>query len=276
MDAADVMVLGAGYVGGVVARRARARGLRVVATVRREERAEGLRRDEVGIVVAEVLRGEDVAAFVGERTLVVVAFPPDGESDARVAAGVARARAIAYVSSTGVYGARRGTIDDATPVEAPAGPRAARVLAAEEVWRGMGATVLRCPAIYGPERGLHRRIVRGEHRIAGDGSAFTSRIHVDDLAALLLAIRDADARVVRGATFVVGDAAPATQREIAEWVAREYDVPYPPHVPAEEVHETLRADRRVDGSRALAVLGVTLAYPHYRDGMKRTLDRAPP
>ena len=44
-------------------------------------------------------------------------------------------------------------------------------------------------------------------------------------------------------------------------------VPLPPFVPLESVHESLRADRRIDASRALATLGVTLRYPTYREGM---------
>jgi len=265
VSAVDVVVLGCGYTGTAVARLALARGMRVAATVRSAERAE-IVRQAVGdhVLVAAALGVESVRDIVGPDTHVVVCFPPDGETDARVAPAVAGAAAIAYVSSTGVYGARRGTIDDATPVDEAPAPRMARLLAAEDTWRAVGATVLRCPAIYGPDRGLHRRIVRGEHRIAGDGGTYTSRIHVEDLAALLLATRP-----LRGATFVVGDAAPATQREVSEWVAAEYGVPYPPHVDPSEVHETLRADRRVDGTHALAVLGVTLTYPHYRDGMAK-------
>jgi hypothetical protein len=41
----------------------------------------------------------------------------------------------------------------------------------------------------------------------------------------------------------------------------------PPFVPLESVHESLRADRRVDASRALATFGVTLRFPTYREGM---------
>src|SRR6185437_14800339 len=108
----------------------------------------------------------------------------------------------------------------------------------------------------GPDRGLHLRVVRGEHRLPGDGSGFTSRIHVDDLAQLVLASRRAPRE-----TFVVGDLSPAPQREVVAWIAREYGVPLPPSVPVEAVHETLRADRRIDGRRALAALRVTLAYP---------------
>ena len=109
------------------------------------------------------------------------------------------------------------------------------------------------------------RVTSGAHKIPGDGTRFLSRIHVEDLAALALA-----ASRVRGETYVVGDLEPAPHGEVVRFIAEEYRVPMPPYVPLDEVHETLRADRRVDPSRALRELGVSLAFPSYRVGMKRT------
>lgn len=239
--------------GRAAARRAREGGERVVALVRSEASAAALRAE-----------GFEVVAEVPAEGDVLVCFPPDGKTDAALAPRL-QGRALVYVSTTSVYGG--GVVDDATPVLPAPSPRVRARLDAEEAWRAAGATVLRCPGIYGPDRGLHRRVIRGEHRLPGDGSAFLSRIHVDDLASLLLA-----ARRVPGETFVVGDREPASQAEVCAWIARTYDVPMPPSVPIEEVHETLRGDRRVDGSRALARLGVTLRYPTYREGMRRPDD----
>jgi nucleoside-diphosphate-sugar epimerase len=250
-----------------VARLARARGLRVVANVRSEARASALAREGFDVLALPAL-GPDVAAHVDASTHVVVAFPPDGGTDARVAPALGGAAAVTYVSSTGVYGDHRGVVDDRTPLAAS--PRAAKTLAAEALYRvhrrhreeARGATVLRCPGIYGRERGLHARIVRGEHRIPGDGTRFLSRIHADDLAALILA-----SAAKPSDTFVVGDLEPAPHIEVVRFVCEAYGVPLPPFVPLESVHESLRADRRVDGARARAELGVTFNFPTYREGM---------
>lgn len=253
----DVLVIGCGFTGRAVALLARERGQIVLATVRSEAHAASLRGDGLDVLVTAV--GPALAAHADARTHVVVSFPPDGVTDAIVAPALgATGASIAYVSTTGVYG--DGAVDDTTPVVAT-GRNAAR-LDAEAAWRAAGATILRCPGIYGADRGLHVRVRRGEHRLPGDGARFTSRIHVVDLAAHLLG-----ARGVRGETFVVGDLAPASQAEVCRWVSDRYGVPYPPSVPIEEVHETLRTDRRVDGARARERLGVTLRYPTYREGM---------
>jgi nucleoside-diphosphate-sugar epimerase len=274
-----VLILGCGYAGVALARLAKARGLDVVAHARSDARIASL-RDEGFAVLQRPQLDETIAEHVDDRTHVVIAFPPDGVTDARVAASLARAAAVTYVSSTGVYGGHRGVVDDTTPIPTaaagvPSTDRGTRILAAEEAYRRVGATVLRCPALYGRDRGLHMRILRGEHRIPGDGTRYLSRIHVDDLAQLILVLVPATAHAHAhahahariGETFVVGDREPARHIDVVRFVCETYGVPLPPFVPLESVHESLRADRRVDASRALATSGIALRYPSYRDGL---------
>lgn len=259
-----MLVLGCGYTGTAVARLALGRGQTVVGSVRRPEAAEQLRAAGIEpLLVPELDAG--IAAHVDAETHVIVTFPPDGVTDPRVAGALAHAAAITYVSSTGVYGDRSGVIDDTTPLPEPLPPRSQRLLAGENAYRPFGATVLRSAAIYGKDRGLHRRVLRGEHRIPGDGSNTISRIHVDDLAALILATR-----TVRGETFVVGDLEPAAHLEVVRFVCDTYGVPLPPSAPLHELPDSLRANRAIDPRRALQMLGVTLHYPSFRQGMAVT------
>ncbi len=255
------IVFGAGMTGARAAELAVPRGDDVLAVVRSAQRAETLRARGLAVTCEPVV---DVARrYVDAQTHAIVCFPPDGETDAKLAPHLGHARAVTYVSSTAVYGDHQGAIDDETPVVAGEPSSTAR-RAAEVAYAAVGATILRAPGIYGPERGLHQRVVRGEHRTPGDGTNFVSRIHVDDLAALILA-----SVAVRGETFVVADLTPAPQIEVVRWICAEWGCPMPPFVPPAEVHETLRRNRRIDPRRALAVLGVTLAFPSYQTGMKR-------
>jgi hypothetical protein len=48
-------------------------------------------------------------------------------------------------------------------------------------------------------------------------------------------------------------------------------LPQPPPAAADEVDETLRNDRRVDPTRLRADLGITPAYPTYREGYDHCL-----
>lgn len=255
-----VVVLGGGYTGLAVARRASALGRNVAISARREEHARELEalgfRTLFGPALEVSLRG-----VVDSATHVVVTFPPDGFTDGVVARELASAAAVTYVSSTAVYGKLRGHIDDMTPVPEPTGRAVAR-LAAESTYRALGGTVLRCPGIYGRDRGIHVRLLRGDYRLPGDGRHVLSRIHVEDLAQLLLA-----APCAPGETFVVGDREPAPHAAVVRFLCERYGVPFPPSAPLADVPETLTADRNVDASRALARFGVTLRYPSFREGM---------
>jgi len=244
-----LLILGCGYTGDALARRVQRDGGRVVGTVRSEARAEYHR-------VIPRLTEELVRDLARDASGIVITFPPDGVTDAAIH-GALEGRRVVYLSTTGVYG--DATRIDHTTLPAPDSPRARARLAAERLYQE--ATILRCPAIYGPDRGLHVRVREGKHQIPGDGTQHVSRIHVDDLVECILA----GLRVP--GTFVIGDRDPAPHLEVVLFVCAKYGVPLPPFVPREQVDETLRHDRQVDPSYALETLGVTLRYPSYRDGM---------
>lgn len=255
------LILGAGYVGARLARLARERGHDVTVTTRSVERSAELEQQGFQVVQASSLDA-GIGRCVDEQTHVAVAFPADGVTDRVVAPALAGAASVTYVSTTGVYDDTTGDIDDTTPLPERPSARSQRYLDAEACYRAIGGTVLRCPAIYGPDRGLHVRITSGRHRIPGDGMRFISRIHADDLAELLYA-----ARVVRSETFVVGDLEPTPHLEVVRFVCQTRGLPLPPFEPLQDAAESLRADRRVRPERALARLGVSLRYPSYRQGM---------
>jgi nucleoside-diphosphate-sugar epimerase len=262
MPISRVLILGCGYTGSAALRQALGRGLSVVATVRSEASAAPLRGTGAEVLCTPALDAS-IRDHVDGATHVIVAFPPDDATDRVVAPSLAGAHSIAYISSTGVYGSLRGAIDDRVSPPSPPGERAQRILQAESHYRDQGATVLRSAAIYGPTRGLHMRVTRGEHKLPGDGSLMLSRIHVEDLAAFALAAADCKP----ADTFVIGDAEPAPHRDVVRFVCETYGCPMPQSVPLDSVHASLQADRAVDSSRARARLGVTLQYPSYRDGM---------
>lgn len=261
MSFSRVLILGCGYTGLRVLRLARERGLPVAATVRGVERVAELRAEGAEVLQAAALGAEIEPYLEGAR--VLVAFPADPETDSRVAPLLARAHSAVYVSSTGVYGGEvRGRLDDTTPLPPAPDARSQWLRDAEEHYRRIGATVLRCPGIYGPDRGLHVRVLKGQHRIPGDGTNSLSRIHAEDLAQLALS-----PAARSGQTFVVGDLEPAPHIEVVRFICDAYGVAMPPSVPPESVHASLRVDRAIDPTRALTELGVTLRYPSYRLGM---------
>lgn len=256
-----VLIVGCGYAGQRVLALAKSRGLHVSATVRTPERVPALEAAGAHVLCAPAL-DTSLRAEIDGRTRVLVAFPAHAETDALITPWLRDAHSVVYISSTGVYGSVHGRLDDTTPLPAATDERVERLRAAEARYRDVGASVLRSPAIYGPDRGLHMRILRGEHRIPGDGRQYLSRIHAEDLAQFALSTS-----TVAADTFLVGDLEPAPHIDVVRFICDAYGVPLPGSAPLETLHATLRADRAVDASRALAQLAVTLRYPSYRQGM---------
>jgi nucleoside-diphosphate-sugar epimerase len=260
----DVVVFGAGFTGSQVCAAAQRRGLTALGVVRTAASVTALR--ERGLDATDQGALDVARQYVRSATHAVITFPPDGATDAELAPLLSGARAVSYLSTTGVYEELEGVIDDDTPLPSMPSPKYAAVRAAEDCYRAVGAAVLRSPGIYGRDRGIHVRLARGDFRLSGDGSRFGSRIHVADLAELLLASAETP-----GETFVVGDHEPCRQRELVSWLCGRLGLPFPASAPLEQVHETLRRNRRVDSARALGRLGVTLRYPSYREGLADAL-----
>jgi nucleoside-diphosphate-sugar epimerase len=264
---ARVLILGCGYTGLRLIEHARQRGLSVLATTRDPGREQQLRDRGATPLVMRELDAATLASYVNADTAIVVTFPPDGHTDARVAELARGAFAAVYVSTTGVYGKTSGPIDDETPV-APDHPRGHLRLQAEACFRAAGATILRVAAIYGPGRGMHVRVRAFTARIAGDGGHHICRIHVDDLCEALL--RTVELRLGPD-TYVLADDEPCPQGEVVRYLADLLGVPCPPSVPLDAVDVTLRNDRQIDASRFKSRTNLSFRYPSFREGFAACL-----
>lgn len=280
-----VLILGCGYTGIRVARTLAGMGASVIATTRdlggnfprelERHRFDALRP-------ADLLR---LPTLVDSCQAVICSIPTLRVDNQLVECvpdlvNVIRGRVsrFIYISTTGVYGGQH-RVDEAT-APAPTSPRELlRVEAENAVLSGFPSPlILRPAAIYGPGRGVHVSIREGRYRLTGDGSNYVSRIHVDDLAAHVLA---ALASSLEGA-WPVADELPCTQREMASFCAELLGLPMPETAEPASVPETLRANRRVDGAAVRKRLAITLQYPSYREGVPasiaeeaRGLGRAP-
>jgi nucleoside-diphosphate-sugar epimerase len=262
-----IVLLGVGMVGRAVYDAVRGEA-QVVGVTRQPERLFEFVNAGIDPIVMPWPSAEVMAPIV-DGSDVLVSFPPDGTTDAVLAPACVGAKSVVYISSTGVYGAHRGRVDDSTPVDAH-DPQTLSRLQAEEIWRGVGATVLRPPAIYGPTSGLHIRLRKGDFKIPGDGSNMVSRIHVEDLATIILRAFE---KPKPRETFVVGDLKPASHKELAEWLCEKMQIPVPPNTPLEQAGPHMRASREVDPTRALSEFDVTLKYPTYQEGFTALLEQ---
>jgi nucleoside-diphosphate-sugar epimerase len=281
-----LLVFGYGYAARALARRLLPQGWSVSATIRQPTDRAKLEAEGVTAVAAGDERA--LAFAVRDADAVLVAAPPDAGGCPGLRAlvpALASAKAlpdwIGYLSTTGVYGDRRGGwVTEESRLAAQSTEGARRVCAERdwlEVGRGMGLTVtlFRLAGIYGPGRSaLDRLRAGGARRITAPGQVF-SRIHVDDLAAGLEA---SIARPRAGAAYNLCDDEPAANSDVIAHAARLLGIPPPPEIPLAEARLPPAAlrfyaeSKRVSNARAKAELGWRPAYPTYREGLRAVLE----
>ena len=192
---------------------------------------------------------------------------------------------LGYLSTTGVYGDRGGDWVDEASASRPTGERGLRRVAAETAWlglwqeRGVPVHVFRLAGIYGPGRSPFDALRAGTARRIDKPEQIFSRIHVDDVADVLLA---SIARSRPGAVYNVCDDEPASPADVIGHAAGLLGLPSPPLVPFEAsdlspMARSFYADnKRVSNALIKTELGVRLRYPSYRDGLPATLDAEKP
>ncbi len=281
--AGGLFCLGLGYTALRLAGSLRADGWSVAGVCRTAARRDELRRTGV----AAFRFGADPGERLARATALLCSVPPDADGDPALRryrdeiAASSRLRWVGYLSSTGVYGDRGGAWVGEDSAAAPTGPRARRRLDAECAWRALLASdgvpvhVFRLAGIYGPGRNALDRVRSGEaRRIVKPGHVF-SRIHVDDVVAVL---RASMRRPNPGAVYNVCDDEPAPGADVTAFAAALLGAPPPPGIPFDRARLSPQAlrfyadDRRVRNDRIKRELGVRLRYPDYRTGLRALLE----
>lgn len=274
---------GLGYCAQHLAGRLARAGWRVSGTCRSEAKRQALVAEGVhGFVLDSGRPLADAAAALAGVTHVLVSAPPDGTGDPVLAAhgrdlAAARPAWLGYLSTTGVYGDHGGAwVDEETPV-APTGNRQQARVEAERAWlalhtdHGLTVQIFRLAGIYGPGRSAIDSVRAGTaRRIVKAGQVF-SRIHVADVANVLLASM---ARPNPGRLYNLCDDEPAPGHEVIAYACHLLGVEPPPPVPFEQATLSPMAasfyadNRRVHNDRIKTELGVSLLFPTYREGLE--------
>ena len=241
-----------------------------------------------GLVFDGVTGSVDVGEALQSATHVLTSIPPNQAGDPALSlhhADLARASDlswIGYLSTIGVYGDWQGAwIDEATPPR-PQSPRSIQRLEAENAWLTFGARtgkrvqVFRLPGIYGPGRSAIDNVRAGKaRRIVKPGQVF-NRIHVFDIATALMA---AMSKAGHHTIYNLTDDEPAPNQDVVQHAAELLGAPVPPDEPFETAGLGLMAgsfyseSKRVRNTRMKDDLGVTLAFPTYREGLRQIASR---
>jgi nucleoside-diphosphate-sugar epimerase len=285
--APHLFVFGLGYTALALVARLTAEGWNISGTCRESARADALRARGVTVHLFDRDRPlADIVSALAGVTHVLSSVPPDDAGDAVLdhhARDLAASRAldwVGYLSTTGVYGDRGGGWVDESDARNPSGVRGRRRVAAEDGWlalhrdHGLPVHVFRLAGIYGPGRNALATVRAGTARRVDKPGQVFSRIHVDDIVAVLLASM---AQPAPGAVYNVADDDPAPPQDVVAYAAALLGVAPPPLVPfaAAELSPMARSfyddSKRVRNDRIKRELGVRLAYPDYRAGLRALL-----
>jgi len=273
---------GFGYAAEALVRQLTARDIAFAGTRTRR----GGHGPKLGVELAEfsgAAPSREARALLSGTTHMLISIPPDLEGDVVLRhhhqdiANLGDLAWIGYLSTVGVYGDWRGAwVDERSPTR-PISERSLRRVQAERAWLRLGeetgrrVEVFRLAGIYGPGRSVIDSLRRGTaRRVVKPGQVF-NRIHVDDIARVLIAAIDQPARHI---LYNVSDDEPAPPEDVVAYAAELLAMPVPPKVPFEEAGLSPAAAsfwaecKRVRNDRIRRDLGVDLAYPTYREGLR--------
>lgn len=282
-DGKRLFCFGLGFSAQALAARLKPQGFAIAGTCRSDAKAATLRAKGIE---AHVFTGDEplAASALTGTTHLLISVPPDEQGDpvfrieapaiAHLASGI---RWAGYLSTTGVYGDRAGEWVDETSPLLPTTTRGQRRLLAEQQWASLGLPlhIFRLAGIYGPGRNQLVSVANGTaRRIVKPGQVF-SRIHVEDIAAVLAASM---AQPNPGSAYNVCDDEPSPPQDVVAFAAALLHRPPPPEIAFEDADLSPMArsfyedSKRVSNRRLHEELGVTLRYPTYREGLAALVD----
>ena len=292
----NLFCFGLGYTAMALGRRMNTtRGWRVSGTCRKPARRAALGALGIEAALFDGSAPMDRPELLAQATHVLLSIPPDADGDpayrhhaADLAADLARAEKlewVGYLSTTGVYGDRAGGWVDETAELLATSDRGRRRIEAEAGWlawgteTGIPVQLFRLAGIYGPGRSAADQVKAGTAKRIDRPDHLFSRIHVEDAATVLAA---SIARPRAGGIYNVCDDEPAAPADVVAYVCELLGIEPPPLVPFEDAYAEMSPmarsfwadDRRVRNDRIRDELGVALAYPDYRTGMRAVLGLA--
>ena len=280
----SMLIFGHGYTAQALSRQLVAQGWRVVGTTRTADRTENITASGAK---ARIWPGGDISADLASASHVLVSAAPSAGGDpvlralgSEIAAKAPRIEWLGYLSTTAVYGDHDGDwVDESTPLT-PTTARGKLRAAAEADWKelaekaGLPLHIFRLAGIYGPGRGPFEKVRAGTARRIIKKNQVFSRIHVEDIAAVLMASIQ---QPQPGSIYNVCDDEAAPPEQVIALAAELLGVPLPEAVSIDKAKLSVMAQsfyaesKRVRNTRVKSELGIELKYATYREGLHALL-----
>ncbi len=274
-----LLCFGFGFSAKALSQRLGAKEWRITGTSRSAEGAEVIQALGFDGIIFDELKSIPESV-----THIVSSVPPSDQGDPILLrfGGELAKRAkyldwVGYLSTTGVYGDRGGAMVDEDSDLQPNTDRGQRRVSAEAAWvaiPNLPLHIFRLAGIYGPGRNALESVKSGKAQRVIKARQIFSRIHVEDIAGVLLAsIKNPNP----GRIYNLADNEACPPQDVIAYAAELLGVSPPPEIAFEDAKLSAMAksfyadSKRVSNARIKSELGYELRFPNYRIGLQSLL-----
>lgn len=260
---------------------------KITGTTRDQEKMHALQERGIKTLLFDYNKPlTDPHLFFKDVTHILISTPPNDDGDPTFVMhgedirNLKSLKWIGYLSSTSVYGDRDGDIVNEESEIRPSSKRGSRRAIAEQQWLSLYAQsgtpvhIFRLAGIYGPSRSALDSVRVGvARRIDKPGHAF-NRIHVDDIAQVLLASM---LNPAPGNAYNLADNVAAPSHEVISHACKLLNIEEPPLIPFDEAdmapiaRSFYKDNKRVCNDKIKNELGIKLLYPDFKTGLEACL-----
>ena len=183
---------------------------------------------------------------------------------------------ITYLSATSIYGNANGEWVDENKNPNPTSSRGISRLNAEKAWLEyfknykIPLQIFRLSGIYSNENNVLQRLKLGTQNIIEKKNHYFSRIHVEDIAAILFVSLK---KFSSGEVFNISDDYPSSNVELVKYAASLIKMPIPQSISVDQIQNEMLKDfykdsKRVKNEKMKNFFGYNLKYPTFKEGLK--------
>ena len=184
---------------------------------------------------------------------------------------------IGYLSATNVYGDHNGELVSESSQTKPKTKKGINRLVAEKQWLeliskfNLPIKIFRLAGIYGPNRNIKERLIKGLVKNIFKEGQFFSRIHVEDIANILnLSMNN----ITKNKIYNLADDFSCNLNVIIEYLCEKYSLIKPAQIDFDDVSLDYKKEsfflenKRVDNSLVKKDLLKNFKYPSFKEGYK--------
>ena len=182
---------------------------------------------------------------------------------------------VGYLSATNVYGDHNGEFVNESSETKPLSQKGINRLLAENQWQELGSQfkcpikIFRLAGIYGPDRNIKDRILRGVVKNIVKENQFFSRIHVEDIVSI---IKISMETISQNNIYNIADDLPSSLQDVIEFICDKDQILLPEPINIKDIETKLLKEsffienKKIDNSLVKKDFSFNFKYPSYKEG----------